>query len=232
MSNQDWNKTANRFVAFFDIMGFKDLVQRNSHDDILIKLKTLKNVLKELEGMDSESKEALKKLKTEKLQTRSITFSDSIIIFSKGDTVADFNKIVLDSYLLLHKAIERGIGIKGALSYGRITVDFENSLFFGQPIIDAYLLHDELLLYAVILDNNIEAKQTALGEHNLPNDLLVDCKIPLRSGKIKHRLIKSSRKMTNNTISHLEKLYESVSGKPRLYIDNTIEFLKSEINNK
>jgi len=230
MSNQDWNRTANRFVAFFDIMGFKDLVQRNSHDNILKRLETLKNVLKKLENSHSENNKTLKKLMTEKFQTRSITFSDSIIIFSKSDTIKDFDKLVLDSYSIIHKALENGIGIKGALSYGEITVDFENYLFFGQPIIDAYLLHDELLLYTAVLDNNIEAKQKTLGKHHLPESIIIDYKLPFKSGRIKHKLIKSTNKQTDSAIFHLEKIYSTVSGKPRLYIDNTIEFLRTNRN--
>ena len=35
-----WDKvtTASRFVAFFDILGFKDMVMKSSHNDILEKL--------------------------------------------------------------------------------------------------------------------------------------------------------------------------------------------------
>ena len=29
-----WKTTCNRFVAFIDIMGFRDLVYRNNHDEV------------------------------------------------------------------------------------------------------------------------------------------------------------------------------------------------------
>lgn len=223
MNNQDWIKTTPRFVAFFDIMGFKDMVQRNSHNDILEKLEILKNTLKTLEGWNSENIKELEKLNIEKQQTKSITFSDSIIIFSKGESIKDLNKILIDSYLILNKALNSGIGIKGALSYGEITVDFENHLFFGQPIIDAFQLHDELLLYSAVLDNNIESKILTLGEHNMPENTIINFKAILKSGKIKHKLIRYDLD-TEKAILQLEKLYQSVSGRPRLYIDNTIDF--------
>ena len=226
MNNKDWNNTTNRFVAFFDIMGFKDMVQRKSHADILKTLEKLKDVLKFMENQDSENNKFLKPLNIKKFQTRSITFSDSIIFFSQGDTIKDFEKIVIDSYFIIQKSIENGLGIKGALSYGEITVNFENYLFFGQPIIDAYLLHDELLLYSAILDNNIEAKLNKIGTHSLPKDIIVDYKTPLKSGKIIHKLLKPTNNKTPEAITNLEQIYESVSGRPRLYIDNTIDFLK------
>jgi len=33
-NKKPWNLTDKRFVCFLDIMGFKDLVMRNSHDEI------------------------------------------------------------------------------------------------------------------------------------------------------------------------------------------------------
>src|SRR5438128_1419170 len=107
MSTKEWAKTDKRFVDYFDIMGFKDLVQRNSHTGILNKLESLKRVLTKLEDSNAENNDALKKINIEKLQTRSITFSDSIIIFSKSDTIKDFDKIVYDSYMIIHKAIDK-----------------------------------------------------------------------------------------------------------------------------
>src|ERR1700752_1315054 len=111
MGENNWDITANRFVAFFDIMGFKDLVARSRHEDVVKKLNLLKNTLKDLETIDHT---LIDSLQIEKLQTRSVTFSDSIIFFSKGDTIQDACKIVIDSHTILSEAIENGIGIKGA----------------------------------------------------------------------------------------------------------------------
>lgn len=230
MEKSDWDKTSKRFVAFFDIMGFKDMVQRNPHNVILKKLEVLKNVLKNLENSNSTNIPQLKKLKTDILQTRTITFSDSIVIFTKSDSIQDLDKILLDSYSILILALKNGIGIKGALSYGEITVDFKNHLFFGQPIIDAYLLHEELQLYSAVLDNNIESKYATLGNHHLPQSILVDYKTPMKSGRINHKLICPTDKMKDDSISYLMKIYDSVSGKPRIYIDNSIEFIQSQMS--
>ena len=119
----EWQKTTKRFVTFFDIMGFKDMVQRNTHQKILSKLESLKKILKFLENVSPEDNKELKKLNTEKFQTRSVTFSDSIIFFSKGDKLEDLQKITADSYALLSTALKKNIGIKGAIAFGEITVD-------------------------------------------------------------------------------------------------------------
>src|ERR1700722_13337814 len=115
---KDWAITTNRIVAFFDIMGFKDMVFRKSHEDVV---KLLDEIY--------EGREALEKGNNLEGnigrfgETKSYTFSDSIIFFSKGDTVEDFSKIVLDCSVVLEVALHLQIPIKGAVSYGKITVN-------------------------------------------------------------------------------------------------------------
>ncbi len=225
----DWQKTTKRFVAFFDIMGFKDMVQRNSHQQILSKLEILKKTLKFLENTTPETNVELKKINTEKFQTRSVTFSDSIIFFSKGDKLEDLQKITADSYALMHTALKENIGIKGAIAFGEITVDFENFLFFGQPIIDSFLLHEEIMFYGLVLDCSYETKlKTMKTTADFPDSVIKTYKVPLKNGKATHKVIQPFKEETRNQwVQWVEEIFNSVSGRPRIYIDNTIEFLKS-----
>jgi len=228
-NNLDWQKTTKRFVAFFDIMGFKDMVQRSTHQEILGKLESLKELLKFLENVTPENNKELKKLNTEKYQTRSVTFSDSIIFFSKSDKLEDLQKITADSYALLNKALTRNIAIKGAIAYGDITVDFDNFLFFGQSIIDAYLLHEEIMFYGVVLDCSYEAKlKTMTTTAGFPDSVIANYRLPLKNGKATHKIIKPYKEAQRQQwIEALEQMFYSVAGRPRIYIDNTVEFLKS-----
>ncbi len=227
---EKWEVTTNRFVAFFDIMGFKDMVQRNSHEEIFDKLENLKNVLDVLEKVSGFK--FLEKFGIAEYQTKAITFSDSIVFFSKGDEPKDAAKILIDSYSFLLHSIKKGVPIKGALSYGRISVDFENSLFFGQPIIDAFLLQEELQLYTAIIDHLFESKLSDFNKNesfiSLKEKATTNYKANLKTGKVTHLLLKPSINYEiKDHISNVEKLYSSVSGRPRLYVDNTLEFLKS-----
>jgi hypothetical protein len=226
MAISQWKKTGNRFVLFFDILGFKDLVQANSHEAILDKLEVLKNTIGQLKKLGKA--ERFKRFEFERDQTQSVTFSDSIIFFSKGDTANDILKILVDGYSLWTQAIQVGIPIKGALSYGSITVDFKNSLFFGQPIIDAYLLHEDLQMLTIILDHKFEVRLKELKYDRSINSVLSQYKANLKSGKILHTVVRPQReKGLTAAIVSLKNHYNNVSGKPRIYIDNTMEFFKS-----
>lgn len=221
----EWIETTNRFIAFFDIMGFKDLVQKGTHEEVLRKLNILKKTLNYLNNKDAIH--AIEHYSIDLDQTKAITFSDSIIIFSKSDSYNDALKILIDANAILRDALNNSIAIKGAISYGKITVDFNKSLFFGQPIIDAYLLHDELHMLSVIIDHNFEIKITPYIDDPL-YFVIADYRANLKSGKITHKIMKpSAQNEITERISSLDNLYHSVSGKPRAYIDNTIDFLKS-----
>jgi len=225
MEETSWEITAQRFVAFFDIMGFKDLVQRNSHKHVLNKITIIKKALQELEVIKNPI--LVNNYSIEPYQTHSITFSDSIVVFSKGNDLKDLIKILVDSSVILHGAISRGIAIKGGLSYGEITADFENSLFFGQAIIDAYLLHEELQMYSVIIDHSFSSKLKSFPQDKIIQRNIVDYKANLKTGKVTHALIRPAREMLQSHIKDVEKLYQTVSGHPRIYVDNTLEFLRS-----
>ncbi len=217
----DWEPTANRFVAFFDIMGFKDLVLKQSHEDILNLLKILSESQEKLKTANNMVSKNGRKVG----ETKSFTFSDSIIFFSKSDGIHDLNKIILDCVFILKKALEHQIPIKGAISFGKITLDEEKYIYFGQPIIDAYLLHEDLHLYTVIADNSFEKRIQELDSTSLRNFEFY--KTPLKSGKSNHYLLKPLTSERTTTLENLKKLYITVSGKPRQYIDNTIDFINS-----
>lgn len=220
-----WKKTDERFVSFFDILGFKDMVMRNSHLEVLEKLEVLKERINKLEN--TTELPIFKKSNFEVGQTKSVTFSDSIIVFSKSSETFDAEKILYDSYFILKTALENGIAIKGSISFGEVTVDFSNNLFFGQPIIDSYLLHEELEMLGVILDNSAESKMNSM-KSDVFDKVLVEYKAHLKSGRITHKVLKPANlSIIKLRLRSLKKLYYTTSGKPRKYIDNTQEFFLS-----
>lgn len=222
----NWENNNKRFVAFFDILGFKDMVTRFKHKEILKKLEMLKSTAQQLENYEWKEFAIIETgLIINKYQTRSITFSDSILFFSNGDTIEDFLKIVIDSWVLLEGAIKNNIVIRGAISFGEITVDFRKSLFFGQPIIDSHLLHEDINMLGIILDHNAENQKNTFKKNSFIQKMLNFQKVKMKYGNVSHTLITVTvDKLISEVISSLEELYKVTSGKPRLYIDNTIDY--------
>lgn len=224
-----WKTTTDRFVGFFDIMGFKDIVQRKSHDEIL----SLMNKLNEEIIQPIESVSYIKKNnkgKARKLPTpiiRPVIFSDSILLISTSNTELDLILITCFTTYVIDHCLEIGLPIKGAISFGKFTADFEKSIYFGQPLIDAYLLQDELLMYGAVFDHTAES---FIHKNQLIDDLanvIQIYKVPLKSGKVTHYLADwlSSYDEPKDMLSKTNKLYHSVSGKSRIYVDNTIDYV-------
>lgn len=159
---------------------------------------------------------------------KSITFSDSILFITKDESLSDL--LFLSSILGIFQiaAIQGGFPAKGAISFGRLTADFQSSIFYGQPLIDAYLLQEQLSYYGVVIDNEAEAKIIdSLSKNEIKQELIEEhfhrIPTPFKSGKVYHYNVRL-RNLTQNQISDM---YKTVSGGVRKYVDNTIEMYES-----
>ncbi|NML57814.1 hypothetical protein [Chryseobacterium cheonjiense] len=219
---EEWLVTNKRFVAFFDILGFKDLVLRNTHETIFEKLNEISNLKDGLNPniIDKEfSNDGIKPLEV-------VTFSDSIVIFSKNNTVESFKIFIQSVNWFFSQIIEKEIPIKGAIAYGDISIDSVKQIFFGQPLIDAFLLQEDVDYFGVVAHNSIDA---FIQEYNLFQDIeeyVFEIQTPLKSGKITHLNLRYFPFLIYDEVDkmnlYLEKFKVSMSGRPRKYLENTI----------
>ena len=226
-----WENDCNRYVGFIDVMGFKEMVARKDHDEVggmLRQMSFMKNVLQRVVLGPIETH---KEVSEREERIKSVTFSDSILFVTKDDSLNDLLALALVLEIFQEAAIQRGAPTKGAISFGRLTADFEESIFYGQPLIDAYLLQDQLYYYGVILDNEVECKIIeSVRKKEVKEEVITrqffKIPTPLKSGKVTHYNVK----LSNLTDEQIEDMYKTVSGSVRKYVDNTIEMY--ELMNK
>lgn len=232
VESHEWNETGDHLILFMDIMGFKDRVTRMGHEELLKKLKEFKEKNDRLKPLLKDNKGEL---------LRMIQFSDSIILASLDDSKSALNRIVKAGVVLMHNALETGFALKGAIAKGRLTFDNESGIYFGLPIVDAYLLEEELKFYGVAFHHSVEKliqqykdkpPVKAGHEQYIP---VLEHQIQLKSGKcthyciLYHQLKKDlSKGDYSSTIKkHLKLFSRTVSGSPRIYLDNTLDFIKN-----
>jgi hypothetical protein len=222
--HNDWAEDCDRFIGFIDIMGFKDLVARKPHQEIkhmLLQMNQTRSILLNmLAESHNESSEATD------TRVRSISFSDSVVFVTKSDSPKDLFNLSVALKICQEATIQSGLPTKGAISFGKLTVDFERSIFFGQPLIDAYLLQDQLHYYGIIVDNNAEAQLKKIiqsGNEYFPYNHFINLPTPLKSGKVTHFNIR----LNSIQEDQLDYLFNSVCGHARKYVDNTIELYNS-----
>jgi hypothetical protein len=232
-----WKITNERYVGYIDIMGFKDMVMRSSHAEIYEMMKGIERKKKNSAQINWVSSREDERQRSELIKTT--TYSDSIIVYSKDksyDSLYSFLCVVagITSNLFLDK-----IPHKGAFAFGTMTLDTDNSIFFGQPLIDAYLLQEELAFYGVVGHGSAEIE---IDNHDI--DKLVFLKnyfCPFKNATVKHLTIypfyshpsssgqefdSELKQKQNNLLSSITKLRYRTSGHLRKYVDNTDAYLK------
>ena len=108
-----------RFVAFLDIMGFKDLVARKEHEEVLKIMETFQPTIDVINRLAKQNKENMNLLST----AETVMFSDSIIIVSKDDSSEAARMIIFWAQWILSEGIKQGIPIKGSIAYGKQTAN-------------------------------------------------------------------------------------------------------------
>lgn len=210
-----WNNDSERLILYADIMGFKERVLTTEHNQLKESL---------LEFKKSFDRKMKPLLTGDYL--RYVQFSDSIIIVANGTDSKMFNIITKAAICLMHGAMSHGFPIKGVLSKGHFTFDEENELYFGKPLVDAYVLHDEIYYYGIVVHHSAEGLVKLYSYLDLPY-----CKqaVPIKKGKTTHYHLSwqyfkgnlSTGKISHNAEKWLSKIEENVSGSPRIYVDNT-----------
>ena len=233
----NWKPTDFRFVAFLDILGFKDMVMRNSHEEIYQTLNQISKSKKLIEAAATELGDLFGDA-----EVYVVSFSDSIVIFSKNDDIENFHYFLLATRWLFTEAINKQIPIKGAIAHGEISLNKAEQIYFGQPIIDAYLMEEDVNYMGVVAHNSVDRyiSKVKNGKHlERIFKILFEEKTPLKCGLLTHtnlnwfHLIKKDEESDNIQFvkDSINLFKNSSSGTARKYIDNTISLFEKIENN-
>lgn len=220
---EPWKITTNRYVAYIDIMGFKDMVLRTDHADIY---KNMLKIDKQIRKMANVSWDG----ETSKL-IKTTNYSDSIIIYSKDNSSESLHSFICTVAAATNDLLVEGFPHKGAVAFGMMTFDTSNSIFFGQPLIDAFLLQEELEFYGIIAHGTIE-KEIKKHMKDNANLFIEDYRCNLKKGNSLHltiypmNLIGKSKKASDKLFESCQKMRFKTSGHLRKYIDNTESYIK------
>ncbi len=229
-NDSGWNDSSKRLVLFLDIMGFKERVRRFSVEELKIQLVDFKTKFKKLSP--------LLKGKENPDMMKLAQFSDSIVVVSREYSIDDLNRLTKAAVILMQNALEKGIALRGAIACGDMVFDERNQIFFGQALIDAYLLEEELCCYGIVFHDTAEELVANAMQSDKYYYPIEDVELSFKGGKSKHYHVawhKMDKKLTENDINEdalnwLMNLRKTVSGHSRVYLDNTIEIINNEEN--
>lgn len=226
MVEEKFPRTCERFIAYFDIMGFRDFIYRNSHEQVEKTMDVVSDIVNEIKETEEVflSKTDKAEREIEKAIIMPVIFSDTVIMITGSNTIHDMRKAIYASSFLLSAMLGENVPVKGALSHGVITADFKKSIYFGKPLIDAYLLSEETFFYGATLHHSFE-KFIAENKAKIPKTVINHGKVPMKSGNVTHCYMdfKNFIDEPEDRKKIMEKFYLSVSGTTRKYVDNTLD---------
>lgn len=153
-------------VAFIDILGFKDIVNKSESEtnefnkilDVLNKFKGIEkpetwkeaNILVDIE--ECAQKKNLSEFDISGI-VKCNCFSDCITVFVNADTNINerFSSLVAFLSKISCELLQNGIFIRGAITYGNLHTNKDASVFFGKAMNKAYTLESTIAVYPRIL---------------------------------------------------------------------------------
>ncbi|HLV46678.1 MAG TPA: hypothetical protein VKY32_06515 [Flavobacterium sp.] len=147
-----------KYVAFLDILGFKDLVLNNEHgrlialyeivfaDTVDVALANGKIIIKK------EENKLLYTPDRSKILVNSIIVSDSVILWTDDCSVKSLIDILISTKYLLNHSFVMGFPLRGAMSKGEFSAFTRNNMscknnsintYLGRALVEAYQLESQ-----------------------------------------------------------------------------------------
>lgn len=217
-----WGQDAERLILYADVMGFKSRVLTRTHEELKCEF------LEFREAWDAR----ISPLQLNDF-LKFVQFSDSMMIVVKGVDEKMFNLLTKAAITLMQIAMEKKFPLKGAIAQGTFGFYSDKQLYFGQPLCDAAVLHDQLKFYGIAVHHSAEKTVRSFTSALLPYS---KTPIYIDKGKVCHYHLcwnlldktYQSKDITYQCKMWLRTIEESVSGEPRMYVDRTLVVLNND----
>lgn len=170
------------FVALFDILGFKDIVETGN-------LKDVWRTYSDLRSSPRAVKENLQSwFKREVINIE--TFSDTFLIYTsdftnkqQNEIDEDFDAVLTVCDVLFHSANNNAIPIRGAITAGELIVD--KGIYIGEPIVEAYKMEKQQDWIGCWIDEKaIKRISKKRLDRQIKGKLILSYNIPFSNGDI------------------------------------------------
>lgn len=169
-----------RFVAHLDILGMSSIVERDADAawSMLSDLATVRDTAKAsvLEFVDTGTVIAISDV------ISSVTFSDTILLFTKGGTDSELRCLLVLISEIFHKALCRCVPVRVGISFGTFYFNLEKSMYAGPALIDAYRIGESAQWLGIALSDSVKERSIALNMATGKSKVVVPWALPIRNG--------------------------------------------------
>lgn len=137
----------NKYVAHFDMLGFKTAVLRDV-DEAWGALSDLRSAMDKIHSLELEIAEPREFLGN---RVRTYIFSDSILAFTPTGTYRDLVSILVLTAELYKNALNKCVPLRGGIAFGEFRYNFDLHLFCGPALVKAYSLGEQAQWMGIVV---------------------------------------------------------------------------------
>lgn len=169
-----------RFVAHIDILGMRAMVHRDPEMawNILSSLASVRDHLGQLQLTEICS--ARQHMLAENVF--SVMFSDTIVLFTKTESVNDLQAILIAPAEILHKAMCAYVPVRVGVASGQFFFNIEESLYSGPALIEAYEIGEAAKWLGIVTTEAVYRQSLEANFKSGTNDVVVRASIPTNEG--------------------------------------------------
>ena len=167
-----------RYVAHLDILGMSTIVEKDLDEawGLLSDLVAVK---------DKASKKSIEFIDTKEIvnlweKIQIVTFSDTIILFTKSNTASELQSIIILLSEIFHKAMYNCVPIRAGLSLGKFYFNIEKSMYAGPALIEAYRVGEASQWLGISLGESIYNDAKNIEMKSGDKNIVVNWDIPLK----------------------------------------------------
>lgn len=176
-----------RFVAHIDILGMSAIVEKDADQawSMLSDLVSVKDRIRnyEIEFLHSNERVALSDA------IHATTFSDTIILFTKGSSDTELRCMIIAVTEIFHKAMCRCVPVRAGLALGRFFFNLDRSMYAGPALIEAYRVGEAAKWLGITLAESVQKRALALGMKSLQSEVIVEWPVPVKTGNVRQLVV-------------------------------------------
>lgn len=171
-----------RYVAHFDILGMSRLTLKNpdlawstlSH--LAIANQERLNIAFELNNIRHEMR----------ARVYTFTFSDTIVAFTKSDSVEDLHSITIYAMEVFARALFRGVPLRGGVSHGQFAFNLDMNIFSGPALVTAYHIGECAQWIGIVVDETVATRIKDVPMRASGADIAVSWNVPQKDSTFRN----------------------------------------------
>ena len=175
------SQSDNRYVAHLDILGMTSIVDAGPEKAWEV-LSNLVDARDKANGFEIEFSELEGQRISVSNSVYAVTFSDTILLFTKNDSKHDLLVLLIVLSHILHKALALGVPTRSGVSYGKFFFNIEKSMYMGPALIEAYKVGEAAQWIGICFGESFREKWKEVAQFKSgDSDIVVEWLVPRKS---------------------------------------------------